>query len=488
MKTRRATLFCLIACLGALAWLLHANSASRADTPVLEPAHATWQAPSAAPDAEPPVPMPLVQVEADATQTVPADPAAEQKALRPLLAGASLPAASAEAPPAPAGPIPLNSPHFQGETASAAWFFWGRLGATRVRAEAQTPDPALTTDLGVYAVRSEEGATVCLANLSDRKIKTQVRIRLPRGLYRIERLTLSAPPRIVRAAGTSGQTARLTFQETPPDAETGLEHRLNGRLEGLEGRDLARTAAIVKLGAMEPGQVCLLRYTDQAAAVSLALREVRRQLNALAASAPGPARRLRRILKEGDPYSGDLRAGRGRDSSRVKRLGRIHHLLLLIAQAHSLHHNYQARGTVGSEAGAAVMGALERLTDALAQASATLLGLVPQVAVVPSGAPAAPENGGSGKTERRVSVALANTGAQSVGMVKIGLDVSALPPGVECTPSDPAFFGTLRPGQTVRAVFRLRAPATTEIPDNRCVGDISYFAASVPAHLRPRPW
>lgn len=503
MKTRRTALFCLIACLIALVWLLRTQPASRADTPALELAHAVMPSPADAPPsaapraAEPletPAPMPLAQVEADATQTVPADPAARQKALGPLLAGAALPSAPAEMPPASADPIPLNSPHFQGETASAAWFFWGRLGARRVRADVQTPDPALTANLGIYAVRSVEGATVCLANLSDRKIKTQVRIRLPRGLYRIERLTLSAPPRIARTsgtAGTSGQATRLASLETPPDtetsAETSLEHRLDGRLEGLEGRDLSRTAAIVKPGALEPGQVCLLRYTDQATAVSQALVEARRQLNALAASAPGPARRLRRILKEGVPYSGDLRAGRGRDRGKAKRLGRIHHLLLLVAQAHSLHHNYQARGTVSSTAGAAVMGALERLTDALAQASATLLGLVPRVAVTPSGAPAAPENGG-GKVERSVIVTLANAGAQSVGMVKIGLNVSALPPGVECTPSDPAFFGALRPGQTVRAVFRLRAPAATEIPDNRCVGDISYFAASVPAHLRPRPW
>jgi hypothetical protein len=501
---RRASLSCLIACLVALFWLLRTQPASRADTPTLEPAHAVMQSPADAPSpaalrvAEPeesPAPMPLAQVEADATQIVPADPAARQKALGPLLAGVALPSASAETPPAGADPVPLNSPHFQGEANATAWFFWGRLGARRVRADVQTPDPALTANLGVYAVRSEEGATVCLANLSDRKIKTQVRIHLPRGLYRIERLTLSAPLRIARAsgaAGTSGQATRLASLETSPDtetsAETSLEHRLNGRMEGLEGRDLSRTATIVKPGALEPGQVCLLRYTDQATAVSQALVEARRQLNALAVSAPGPTRRLRRILKEGAPYSGDLRAGRGRDSSRAKRLGRIHHLLLLVAQAHSLHHNYQARGTVNSTAGAAVMGALERLTDALAQASATLLGLVPRVAVTPSGAPAVPENGGSGKVERSVIVALANMGAQSVGMVKIGLNVSALPPGVECTPSDPAFFGALRPGQTVRAVFRLRAPATTEIPDNRCVGDISYFAASVPAHLRPRPW
>ena len=73
-------------------------------------------------------------------------------------------------------------------------------------------------------------------------------------------------------------------------------------------------------------------------------------------------------------------------------------------------------------------------------------------------------------------------------MVRIGQDSSALPSNTVCEPSDTAFFGALHPGQTVRATFRLRCPAMTVLPDNCCVGAVSYFVAGSPAHLRPRPW
>ena len=51
--------------------------------------------------------------------------------------------------------------------------------------------------------------------------------------------------------------------------------------------------------------------------------------------------------------------------------------------------NYQQRRVVDADQGAAVMGALERLTDALAETSAALLELVPQITVREESAPGA---------------------------------------------------------------------------------------------------
>ena len=135
------------------------------------------------------------------------------------------------------------------------------------------------------------------------------------------------------------------------------------------------------------------------------------------------------------------------------------------------------------------MGALERLTDGLAETSAAILGLVPRINVEPEAAPVpAVQQDGKATTAMLVTVAIANAGPHSVEMVKIGLDTGALPLGTHCDPEDPAFFGTLHPGQTVRATFHLRYSASMPVPANRCVGDVSYFVAGAPAHLRPRPW
>ena len=64
----------------------------------------------------------------------------------------------------------------------------------------------------------------------------------------------------------------------------------------------------------------------------------------------------------------------------------------------------------------------------------------------------------------------------------------SLPHGVACEPDDPAYFGAVHPGQSVRATFHLRCPAGTPLPTDRCGGDVSYFVSGTPAHLRIRAW
>lgn len=361
--------------------------------------------------------------------------------------------------------------------AEADWRLWGRLDADR----AECLNPAVET-IAAYAVRSDAGATVCLFNRTTQKTPISLQIRLGSGVYKCERLIFTPP---VPAVASS------QADETPAAA----------RLERLEGRVMAKPGALVKAGSLEPGQVCLLRFSDVARSARIALNETRTQLHELAASAPGPARKLRRILNEMSPHLGGLRMN-GERQGTSSRLATVHRLLLLTAQAHSLHRNYQARGAVKAEPGAAVMGALEQLTDALSETSAVLLGLLPQVAVMVKNDVALTATRGTtlvaderqekpdkGDTpSATVTISLANTGSQSVGLVKIGLDAGELPSGLTCEPSDPAIFGTLRPGQTVRATFHLRGSAMTSWAVNRCVGDVSYFAAGGSAHLRPRPW
>lgn len=429
------------------------------------------------PPSAPNVPNHPVKIEADATRPAPHDLDA-RRAITDAIAT-----------------VAGNSGEKASETDSPDWFLWGRLTAQPIALSSSSTD-----GVRVYAVGSDEGATVCLVNTTVQRTPIHLQTRLPRGVYKVERLTLSSSTPATPASAFGKQTslasptkagarvvqATNVTQELPAPSNTA---GATAHLDRLEGSDLAKPTLVTKHLTLEPGQAMLVRFTDVARAAWIALSETRNHLHTLAQTAPGTARRLRRILDEGNGYLGGLTASPGRRSDPRLRQNCVHRLLLLVGQAQSLHRNLLARGTVRPEPGAAIAGSLERLTDALAETSATQLGLVPQIVVEPeqSDAPML-THAGHDSSVTRVTVSLANTGSKSVALVKLGLDSATLPTGVQCEPNDPAIFDTLRPGQTVRALFRLRSASPMSIPGNRCGGDVSYFAAGCAAHLRPRAW
>ena len=384
-----------------------------------------------------------------------------------------------------------NTPLVPAETAitESGWMLWGRLRTT--------PTPVsvpLEAGVSAYAVHSAQGMTLYLVNRSTEKKRLLLQIRLPRGVYKGERLTFSPPNPMVQAnpALRSGPT-ESRLRPVSDDGQTTDSPQIvqTTQLERLQGRALNAAGLIRKPCLLLPGQVSLYRYTDEAQAARAALNETYDSLHAMALRSPNPAHRLRHILEEGDGARGSLSAGNGKSSS--ARLSGIHRLLLLTAQVQSMQRNYQQRHVVDADEGAAVMGALERLTDALAETSATLLELVPQIVVREESEPRTaplPDTVDTPLPPRRliVTVSLANLGRQSPGMVKLGLDTAALPHGVACTPDDPAYFGSVHPGQSVRATFQLRCPAGTLLSADRCGGDVSYFVSGTPAHLRIRAW
>ena len=365
------------------------------------------------------------------------------------------------------------------------WMLWGRL---------RTPSAPVSVPaeagISAYATHSAQGMTLCLVNRSTEKKELRLQIRLPRGVYKGERLTFSPQHPIaqagpgVRSTPTDGRLRTVADDGPASPSESPIE------LERLQGRMLNASAVLRKPCVLLPGQVALFRYTDVAQAARAALNETYDSLHVMALKSPGPARRLRHILEEGDGQRGSLSPGNGKSGG--ARLSGIHRLLLLTAQVQSMQRNYQQRRVVDADEGAAVMGALERLTDALAETSAALLELTPQIRVQEESAPAspAPDSTDALPPARRllVTVSLANLGRESPGMVKLGLDTAALPRGVVCEPDDPAYFGSVHPGQSVRAVFRVRCPAGTALPTDRCGGDVSYFVSGAPAHLRLRAW
>jgi hypothetical protein len=435
-----------------------------------------------------PKPSTALTVTVDTTQVMPADLSALASAL------AGTPLAQTVPNPDPNKPDPNKAASDKaGQPIAQDWLLWGHLDAHRVQVVLNAPVTFVPNALGLYAAASTEGRTVCLVNRSQEKLQTRVQVRLPRGIYTIERLTLLPADR-----GETALAVPAVDRNGPPAPRTADDASALGpapafRLERLQGRDLRRAAVVVKSGMVEPGQVVFYRFTDQSRAVDAAYAETYRLLAALEHSHPGPAHRLRRMLREGDSFRSGARPGGHGGAG--ERLENIHRLLLVTAQAQSLHHNYQMRRTVEAEIGAALMGSLERVMDGLAEISATLLDLVPQISVEPDSAKSiAGKDGvvsmtvGGVARIQIVTVALANGGEHSVEMVKLGLDSSELPTTVNCDPSDPAFFGTLNPGQTVRATFRLRCPSGVAFVGRGCVADVCYRAGGGPAHLRPRPW
>lgn len=377
-----------------------------------------------------------------------------------------------------------DPPVFQPSTPD--WYLWAQLESHCSALSAPAPGSVANGSTGgvqVYAVHSDSGGTVCLSNSTAVASSYILKLKLPRGVFRLEKLAF-----VPQATPGTTPSADTLKAGSPGNGAC------HSALRRLEGADIADTTTLTKAGDLAAGEVIVLRYTDVARAARSAIIDLKSQLHDLATSTPGPAHRLQRIVGEGDKYISGVTAGG--TSTSLKRLGCIHRLILLMSQAESLHRNYQSRQSVNANPGARTMGALERIEDSLAETSAVITGLVPQIELGPF-TPSSPTGNADAAAqsvmmEAVVTVSVRNTGSRSVDSVKLGLDASALPQGAVCIPDDPAFFGTLRPGQAVRASFRLRMPANQSEGEDaapaRCVADVSYFTAGAPAHLRPRPW
>jgi hypothetical protein len=359
---------------------------------------------------------------------------------------------------------------------------WARFRGDAVRVYWHASGPVQGLD--VYAERTPQGTSVAVSNRTGNDIMLAARIRLPGRPYKIEQLTL-APTGSRRLAASRGNN-----QGSQAPLQPGTAH-----LSRLMGRCLAVTSAIELPLNVSAGSVEILRFTDTAYACRTALNDVRDQLRHLPHASSDLAQRLH-VVFEG---SGRLESALSPSSApnTDERLRGIHRFLLIIGQAHSLLRNYQVRDAVQERAGTELRAALERLNDALADASATIIGLVPSIELSQN-PPAARQTSqlraafATARDEDEhvlyATVTLANRGGRSAELVKIGIDRSSLPPEETCDPSEPALLGTIAPGQTGRATFTIRARDQHSISGAKYAGDISYFTAGAPAHLRPQTW
>ncbi len=359
------------------------------------------------------------------------------------------------------------------------WFAWARLDAAPCKVALNRL--AQDSGVSVYAVRLPEGASLCIVNRSDYRQKIQARTRLTHGVYSVEKISLAAIP---------GTNQPAVVPSAPlNDRRESVKDR---NVERLPGRNLVSDDYLKLQIQLEPGEISLLRFTDTALKSRQALNDVRDRLNALSQSSPNAAQKLQAILSGFDANRVGVSATGARKSG--DRVGGIHHFLLALFQAHTLHKNFLDTKSVPQKQGASLMEAFDRLTNHLADTSINLLGLVPKIEVAADNqavsTTSALENDDAATPQRPsylVTISVANQGTRTATLVKLGMNSNTLPKGSSCLPEDPAIFETLTPGQTVKATYRLSWSGEIAPLQSRCVGEISYFTAGAPAHFYLSP-
>ena len=383
---------------------------------------------------------------------------------------------SSDSPPSPGQSAALTSPPESNEATK-----WARLAA----APAIVSRPAGPADaLGIYAVHSSDGATVCIANRAASDAEVRVNARLAKAPYVVECLEYLGP-RSAERAGVSNENGTASNA----DSSGGW------RLTRLKGRDLSAAGVVSAPVRVRPGGVSFLRFTDTAYASRCALDEVRSLLKRLPRASSDLSQRLHVILDGSGSCEKAISATSALSAD--ARRSSIHRYLLVLGQVYALHRNFQINNQIAAGPGVEFRASLDRLNDALAETSATLIGLVPGITIAaepPTEIRTAAVNQADGAARQDVAhsafvtVTLSNQGSVSADYVKVGIDLSSLPEGAQCEPAEPAFFGSLSPNQTVRATYLLRWYGSPAKSRGLCTGDVSYFTAGAPAHLRPRLW
>ena len=314
------------------------------------------------------------------------------------------------------------------------WDGWVSFEGKRVAA---TPGGELVP---VYAVRLADGAAVCISNQSNSRIEIKLTVHLPAGVYSIERLGFG-----------------FGDGESPPVLE-----RLSGRIFSSEG-------TIRKPGWLLPGVASIYKFTNHTAQANTVYRNVRRDLELLHRSDAPAFRRIMVPLGECWDHLGPISGGIDPDKKEAC-LKHIHRALLTLAHAQSLANNFGGNGVATGKITRNLSGDLDKLQGALTELSVGCLGLVPGTSVSTPDA--------KDPLVRKITVSIANQGGKAVSFVRLG---AAAPKGSRIWPQEEAMFDTLRPGETVRADFKVRLP--DESAAKGLVANIGYFAQRAPAHL-----
>ncbi|CCW35207.1 hypothetical protein CTKA_02708 [Chthonomonas calidirosea] len=334
------------------------------------------------------------------------------------------------------------------------WWEWGRLDGTPVAIHLNSD--SVTPGLVAYAAVTAEGLGVFVQNTSTQPIDLQLSTSLSAGIYRIESLSTIISPQVA---------LRTIAVQSPP----GLD------LHWFQGVILKRAGIVEKRDRLAPGELALYRFTDERSALLQALSDTLEALHQFAKQRRSAADRLRHILYEGSAdYHRLLNAS---DSEEC--IQSLKAASLIVGQAQSLCRNYRIDHVVPADLGKTLEDALGRVADHLSIIGTVLLGIAPDMTVLPLLAQD-PMNQNQGY---QVQLTLSNGGLHTIALVKLGMLLDKLPANLQCNPADAAVFPNLAPGQAVVANFTLRVLQASLTPPDDYPAEVIYTAGGGPIRV-----
>lgn len=323
------------------------------------------------------------------------------------------------------------------------WRGWVWLDGRRVPSECDAPE------VRVLATRLREGVAVAVHNPGAAPALLRLNVRLQPGRYTIERLVF------------------------------GTEIARNATIERLQCGALEARGVIRKSGYLEPGSGAVYKFVDYARLAGASYRRVAQRVQKYRAVNATQSRKLETALRE-CPWM-ITRAGAlmsRKDATPALRY--IHRGLLAVRHAQAVCANAGGSGQAARAGREQIADELVTLESALGECSVAALGLSPSASVEvgrSAGVPPATD-------AVSVWVKVRNSGPATVSAVKLWVTG---PGSMVVEPSDQAVFGTLRPGQTAQAEYKVRRRSGDEPNEaawSGILGHLSYYRDQAPAHVR----
>ncbi len=318
----------------------------------------------------------------------------------------------------------------------APWKKWVAFEGKRLKST------STESDVPAFAVRTPEGAALCVTNHTDGLADVRVNARLLRGVYTIERIVLE-PENGAQVLG----------------------------VERLQGTLLDKAATVRKVGAVPAHAIAVYRFVNRSQQALSAFRGAQHRIKGFKAGNGAQYGWL--MVPFSECGSNIAIVARGiRSDNRYDVLKHVHRAILTTAHTQALCRNFTGQGRIDKETGDSLATKLDLLDEALSELSVACLGLAPETVMHPV----------SSSGACKVTVSVTNSGSRTINFVKIG----ALGEGaLKVSPNEFATFGSVRPGEAARATFDVQWGKPEQL--GKLAAHFGYLSGKLPVRVRLRP-
>jgi hypothetical protein len=292
----------------------------------------------------------------------------------------------------------------------------------------------------VYAVKDASGVYLLAANHSDSIAALQVRFKLQKGIYSLQKRGFKAASRDDRPT-----------------------------TERMQSVLLKAPGWVTRPAWLLPGTAMVLSVCDETRTLGRSLQAARTSLHGIATKSPRAFRLIRSPFGDAAARLEKI-ASQGASLSRGRLISLSDRAAMFLSHTRSVFGNVRSAGSLSASDGDDIGGALDRLEGSLSRISCFALDLVPNAAWGPADAAA---------RKSPFNVELSNRGQRSLRLVKMAVTA---PEDCRISPDEQAIFRSVRPGETVKATFFVENASAEDLTSVRA--DISYLAGRAPARLR----